>query len=48
MEKLNKEIQHNIEIKLKTWLKATAKTEIIEELEMAKWNNSKEHLQIEN
>ena len=33
MEKLNKEIQHSIDIKLKTWLKATAKTELIEELE---------------
>ena len=48
MEKLKKEIQHSIDIKLETWLKATAKTELIEQLEMNKWNNSKEHLQIEN
>ena len=37
-----------MEIKLETWLKATAITELLEELEMAKLNNSKEHLQIEN
>ena len=42
MEKLNKEI------KLETWFEATAITEIIEELEMAKLNDSKEHLQTLN
>ena len=45
---MNKEIQHIIDIKQETWLKATAKTELIEELEIKKLNNSKEHLQIEN
>ena len=48
MGKLNKEIQQSKEIKLEAWLKATAITEFIEGLEMAKLNNSEEHLQIEN
>ena len=46
MEKINKEIHHRIEIKLETLLKATAITKLKEKLEMAKWNNSTEHLQI--
>ena len=38
----------SMEIKLETWLTATAINELIKELEMAKWNKSEEHLQIEN
>ena len=34
IEKLNKEIQDSIKIKLETLLKATDKTELIEDLEM--------------
>ena len=37
MAKLYKEIQHSIE----NWIKGTAITEIIEELEMEKFNNLK-------
>ena len=36
MEKLNKEIKHSIEIKIKTLLNSTAITELIEELEITK------------
>ena len=39
MEKLKKEIQHSMEIKLETGLKATAITKLLEELEMTKLNN---------
>ena len=41
MAKLNKEIQRSIEIQLETWLKGTAITELLEELEMDKLNHSK-------
>ena len=34
------------EIKLETWLKATAKTKLIEELEKAKYSNLGEYLLI--
>ena len=45
---MSQKIQHIIAITQETWLKTTAKTELIEKLEIEKWNNSKEHHQIEN
>ena len=39
MAKLNKKIQHSIKMNIETWLKRTAKNELIEKVEMEKWNN---------
>ena len=41
-------IQHRIEIKLKPWLKETAITDLLEELEITKCNSSNENLKSKN